>query len=239
MSFRPACICRELDAVLWYVPNELDISVFTNPDRFVWLKTLKTSHRNWKVTRSVIFVLLRSAQSNSWKLASGKTFRPSVPGFPSNGCINGNPLELVQMVAALVEVLTPRVHLAGIRAAAGLPKAAGWKPLSGPTRSARSRLPPTNIISPTPRRAPEKMFALKPDWICQTPVKDQPSRALFTNPVVCFANGISQTWLNTKRWRRSNSELPRLDARLRGSCLVAESLTSTLRTSDALSMAWP
>src|ERR1700694_616494 len=116
MSLRPACICRELDAVFWYVPNELELSVFTNPERFVWLKTLKTSQRNWNVNRSVIFVLLRSAQSNSWKLASGKTFRPSVPGFPSNGCTNGNPLELSQMVAALGEVLNPRGHLEGLRA---------------------------------------------------------------------------------------------------------------------------
>src|SRR5258708_1922357 len=237
MSFRPACICRELEAVLWYVPNELELSVFTNPDRFVWLKTLKTSQRNWNLTRSVSFVFLRSAQSNSWKLASGKTFRPMVPAFPSSGCINGNPLELSQMTAAFVDVLTPRVHLAGIKAAAGLPKAAGWKLSSEPTRSARSRLPPTNRISLTPRRAPEKMFALNPDWICHSPLKDQPSRALFTNPVVCFANGISQMWLTTNRWRRSNSELPRLDAKLRGSCLVAESLTSTFNTSDALSMA--
>src|SRR4029077_20008781 len=138
--------------------------------------------------------------------------------------------ELVQIVAALVEVLTPRVHLEGIRAAAGLPKAAGWKLSRGPTRTARSWLPPTKRISPIPRREPEKMFALNPDCICQTPEKDQPSRALFTNPVVCFANGISQTWLNTNRWRRSNSELPRLEARVRGSCLVAESLTSTFKT---------
>src|SRR6266478_1897900 len=193
MSFRPACICRELDAVLSYVPNAPDFSVFTNPERYVWLKTLKTSQRNWKVNRSVIFVLLRSAQSNSWKLASGKAFRPIVPGFPSSGCINGNPLELSQMVAALVDVLTPRVHLAGIKAAAGLPKAAGWKLSRGPTRTARSLLPPTNRISAIPRREPEKMFALNPDCICQTPEKDQPSRPLFTNPVVCFANGMSHT----------------------------------------------
>ena len=108
MSFRPACIRRESDAVLWYVPNDLELNVFTNPERFVWLNTLNTSQRNWKVKRSVIFVFLRSAQLKSWKLASGKTFRPSVPGFPSNGCTNGNPLVLVQIVAGLEDVFTPR-----------------------------------------------------------------------------------------------------------------------------------
>src|SRR6266481_6662806 len=123
MTFKPACICRELDAVLVYCPKDAEVRVFVKPERFVWLKTLNTSQRNWSVNLSVIFVFLSMAQSNSWKLARGKAFRPRVPGLPSNGCVNGKPLLSVQMVAALEDVLTPRVQRLGIKAAAALPAA--------------------------------------------------------------------------------------------------------------------
>src|SRR5260370_39520068 len=99
------------------------------------------------------------AQSNSWKLARGKTFRPRVPGLPSNGCVNGKPLLSVQMVAALEDVLTPRVQRLGIKAAAALPAATAGKLSRGPLRVARSLLLPTRSKSLTPRRDPENILA--------------------------------------------------------------------------------
>src|SRR5216683_2831412 len=108
MTFKPACICLELEAVLWYCPNERDVRLFTKPAKLVWLNTLVASQRNWNVTRSVTLVFFKTAQSKSWKPASGNLLRPRLPWLPSNGCVNRNPLVLVQIIAGLVERLTPR-----------------------------------------------------------------------------------------------------------------------------------
>src|SRR5713226_5070727 len=197
MTFKPACICLELEAVLWYCPNERDVRLFTKPAKLVWLNTLVASQRNWNVTRSVTLVFFKTAQSKSWKPASGNLLRPRLPWLPSNGCVNRNPLVLVQIIAGLVERLTPRStqrlsfcgpgricgSSPGINAAAGLPAGTAWKLSIEPFRFARTLLPPTSKLSLTPRRAPAKMLALNPDWMDQVPVNDQPPSVLPVNPV--------------------------------------------------------